>query len=136
MIESHYAPGRALSDAGQQLTPKALHKLLNDLDFREDTADATAYSERLETMRDQVDSIDAQLIELLSQRMKVVEKIGAYKKKHNLAIVQVKRWSDILGSRIPQGKRNGLSRAFLNKMLQSIHEESIRKQTLIFKDRK
>lgn len=135
MIESHYAPGRALSDSGQQLTPGAFHQLLERLDFRESVVEASAYSERLETLRDQVDSIDEQVVELLSQRMKVIEKIGAYKKKHNLAIVQVKRWSEILGSRIPQGKKNGLSRTFLNKMMQAIHEESIRKQTLIFRDK-
>ncbi|HSO77423.1 MAG TPA: hypothetical protein VLQ76_02560, partial [Bacteroidales bacterium] len=34
MIESHYDPGRALSDAQQQLTPESLNRLLNQLTLR------------------------------------------------------------------------------------------------------
>lgn len=133
MIESHIDPSKALSDSKQQITPHELDNLLRSLVFRGNVSENLEFADLLGPLRDQVDSIDAQIVELLASRMRVVDRIGAYKKVNNIAIVQVKRWNEIVSSRIGLGRRRGLSANFLSKVLKAIHEESIRKQTLIFR---
>lgn len=134
MIESHINPDEALSDARQQLTPKDLIILLRNLQFRTDQEDTTI--SQLETLRHQIDSIDSQILELLSQRMNATTKIGAYKSKHNIAAFQLKRWKNIIRSRIETGGTLGLDEEFVKKMLQSVHKESIRIQNEVMKKSK
>lgn len=133
MIESHIHPAEARSDAHQQITPEETGLLLRSLHFRGTPASGASYLRPLETMRDQIDAIDEQILELFSHRMKLAEKIGLYKKDHNIPIVQVKRWNAIVDSRRRQARKGGLSVAFLDKVLKAIHQESIRKQSLIYK---
>ena len=135
MIECHINPSLALSDARQQITPEELNNLLHNLTFRDDTTPAPERHQKLEMLRNQVDSIDEQIIDLMSGRMKLIETIGTYKKEHNIAILQVKRWNEIIASRTRQARKGGLSAAFLEKVLKAIHQESIRKQSLIYKKR-
>lgn len=135
MLESHIHPEQALSDARQQLHPEDLQNLLESLVFRTDTEHGTLQNSALGLLRDRIDSIDEQIVDLLSNRMKIIEEIGTYKKTHNIAIVQVKRWNEIVGSRKKQARKGGLSAAFLQQVLQAIHQESIRKQTLIFRNK-
>lgn len=128
MIESHINPNEALSDAYQQLTPKELLLLLNNLQFRIDGPTAKTLSD-LHHYRNQIDSIDAQILELLAQRMDVTRKIGDYKTTRNVAAFQLDRWKKIIRSRIDTGTSLGLSTDFVKKMLQNVHKESIRIQT-------
>jgi chorismate mutase len=134
MIESHINPDIALSDARQQLKPQKLIELLRGLQFRNDQEDVTL--SQLEKLRHQIDSIDSQILELLSQRMKTTKKIGTYKSKHNIAAFQLKRWKNIIRSRIETGSTLGLDPDFVKKMLQSVHKESIRVQNEIMKKSK
>ena len=41
----------------------------------------------LKELREKIDFIDQQLIDLFSQRMQVAAQIGAYKKEHNLPVL-------------------------------------------------
>lgn len=134
MIESHIDPDKALSDARQQLTPLKLIELLRNLQFRTDQEEA--FISQLENLRHQIDSIDSQILELLSQRMKTTVRIGAYKSKHNIAAFQLKRWKNIIRSRIETGSTLGLNPEFVKKMLQNVHKESIRVQNEVMKKSK
>lgn len=133
MIETHIHPRKALSDAEQQITPAELTELLKRLVIREHYTENPEFTNKLRELRSEIDAIDAELIHLLSKRMKVVEKIGEYKKKNNITILQIQRWNNIVRESIELGEKMGLSREFLIKLLRDIHEESILKQTQIFK---
>ncbi|MCK4661855.1 MAG: bifunctional 3-deoxy-7-phosphoheptulonate synthase/chorismate mutase type II [Bacteroidales bacterium] len=133
MIESHIDPKNALSDTNQQLTPAELDNLLNKLIFRKASSNNKEFVNTLEQYRNQIDSIDAQMLELFAQRMAVIEKIGEYKKKNNVTIFQLKRWENIFSTRNKLGKKLGLSDDFVKKLLQIIHKESIQKQTEVMK---
>ncbi|MFO7862663.1 MAG: chorismate mutase [Salinivirgaceae bacterium] len=132
MVESHVDPDNALSDAHQQLTPNRLIEMLNALHFRSDEDEAFSMGD-LDNFRNQIDSIDSQIIELLAQRMDVTRKIGEYKAKHNIAAFQLNRWKKIIRSRMETGSLLGLSKSFVKKMLQSVHKESIRVQSELMK---
>ena len=132
MIETHHDPIHALSDKEQQITPAELDKLISNLIIRSFDHKSATFKNTLEKLRSEIDVIDAELIQLLSKRMCVVEKIGNHKKENNITILQLKRWKEIIRERVVHGKNLNLNREFLLKLLRVIHEESIRKQTEIF----
>jgi chorismate mutase len=136
MIETHISPETALSDAKQQITPEALITLLKELKVRKSSSGNAQLLNKLEQYREQIDSIDFQLLELLIKRMNIVEDIGHYKVKNNISIFQLKRWLDIMQTRKDFGKIMGLDSKFTEKLLQLVHRESIRLQSEIMNKNK
>ena len=136
MIESHINPKSALSDSQQQLTPNELNQLLTRLIVRESSSSDTEFTDLLSNYRAQIDSLDFQLLELLAQRMKIVEKIGEYKSINNVKILQLRRWENIIGTRTEFGQSRGLTEEFITKLLQLVHKESIQKQTEVMNKNK
>ena len=63
--------------------------------------------------------------------MSVAKKIGALKKKNNVAVFQSKRWNQILEKMIIEGSENKLSEEFIKKVFKAIHQESINNQDQI-----
>jgi len=131
MIESHFQPKIALSDAGQQLIPAHFNRIMEELIIREPTTGNKEFRNQLEHFRSVIDDLDDQVIQYLSSRMEVAEKIGEYKRDNNVTILQVKRWDEIVNKRLNMGMAMGLSEGFIKNLLQLIHEESIRRQTAI-----
>jgi len=131
MIETHFDPENAWSDAAQQVTPKTLIKIMEDLRIRKTTNTEEDYRSELTNLRTQINVADNQLIEILGKRMKVSDKIGVLKKDKNVAVLQSKRWNEILGSMILEGEKSGLSEEFILKMFKAIHQESINHQEKI-----
>jgi chorismate mutase len=131
MVETHWDPDNAWSDAAQQITPDTLVQMMEDLKIRKETDDDAEYKNKLNTLRTQIDVIDAGLLESLSKRMKVANEIGALKKDHNVAVLQSKRWNEILGKMILDGDEKGLSEEFILRIFKAIHQESINHQEQI-----
>lgn len=129
MIESHINPDSALSDAQQQLTPKALGHLLQQLVYRQPSSQNKKSLNDLLQYRNMIDDIDDELIRILKKRMEVIAKIGSYKKEHGITIFQLERWQEILRTRPQWAKKLGIPQAFIEKTCQLLHEESIRIQT-------
>jgi chorismate mutase len=133
IIETHEHPDKAWSDAKQQVTPEGLKNVLDRLILRQSDVDENMML-TLAVLRDQIDKLDDKLINLIEERMKVVERIGNYKKENNITILQNKRWDDMLRSRLILGERKGLSEDFISKVFRAIHQESINNQTRIMND--
>ena len=92
------------------------------------------YLDNLDSLRAQINVHDNQLINILGNRMKVAEKIGLLKKKNNVAVLQSKRWNEILGNMILEGEEKNLSEEFILKVFKAIHQESINHQENILKN--
>ncbi len=131
MIESHTNPLVAKSDAKQQLNPAELNDLLNHLTIRKQQSESKDFINKLEKLRAVIDDLDEELVRKLADRMKIIEKIGSYKKENNVTILQLKRWEQILNSSNFLAKQVGLNADFTNKMLDLVHQESIKIQTKI-----
>lgn len=131
MIETHTDPDNAWSDAAQQVTPASLIKIMEDLKIRKTTNTDAAYKDSLNNLRAQITVVDNQLIEMLGKRMKVADQIGVLKKDKNVAVLQSKRWNEILGNMILEGSDKGLSEEFVLRMFKAIHQESINHQEKI-----
>lgn len=131
MIETHCHPDEAWSDAKQQITPERLIEITKDLRVRKDTFEKEEYLVKLDALRKEINAIDAQLIEVLSNRMNIVENIGRVKKQGNVAILQNTRWQEILKKVLDDGQSHGLNKDFVESVFKAIHQESIDHQRKI-----
>ncbi|MDY9917724.1 3-deoxy-D-arabinoheptulosonate-7-phosphate synthase [Porphyromonadaceae bacterium KH3R12] len=127
IIESHCSPDEAWSDKAQQVTPATLKEILDNLVIR-DTIQTT---EDLSDLREQIDELDNELLQLLAKRMRVSREIGQYKLEHHMPILQTQRYDQILTDRAAQGERMEMSGDFVKKVLEAIHSESVRQQMVI-----
>ena len=128
MVESHWDPDNAWSDAAQQVTPTVLVQIMKDLKIRKESNEEEAYNTTLNTLRAQIDIADQTILDTLGKRMKVAEDIGTLKKSKNVAVLQNKRWNEILGKMILKGQDRNLSEEFILKIFKAIHQESINHQ--------
>ena len=134
IVESHICPEKAISDAAQQLTPKALKDLLDKLVLRKPNVENSIIMNSLEDLRHEIDKYDDKLLDILASRMLVAEKIGRYKKENNVTILQSGRWDDLLKERTQKAIEKGLSEDFILKVLRAIHQESINRQTKVMNE--
>ena len=135
MIESHIDPDNAWSDREQQLTPQSLIGLLDSLSVKQLSTSDPDYLRELRTLRSDIDEIDEEIIRLLGDRMLLSAKIGGFKKKHQIVVVQLERWKEIIKSRKKLGLDVGLTEEFVEEYLNQPHQESIRKQTDVIKEK-
>lgn len=131
MIEAHIDPDNAWSDAKQQVTPENLAELLSHIAWRKEDVNSEEYHLALEKLRQQINHLDDELMQILGQRMKIAEKIGEYKKNNNITILQTNRWNEILERAFKKGDLLGLSKEFITKYFDAVHMESISHQNKI-----
>lgn len=131
IVESHCDPDKAWSDAAQQLTPEILNFILHTLVIR----DSRQTTENLSLLRQQIDKVDNELIEVLSKRMRISREIGRYKKEHRMPVLQATRYNDVMRTRVQIGEEMSLGTDFLKAVLLAIHEESVRQQIEVINDR-
>ena len=134
MIETHFKPDEALSDASQQLTPQQLGELLRSLTVRKKKLNNEVFNSRLTGLRNQIDTMDEQILDVFWARLKLVQEIGLVKRQNNIAIYQSERWDEIVNSRLNYAEKLGLEEDFVFKLMQMIHQESIEKQTKVFEE--
>jgi chorismate mutase len=82
-------------------------------------------------LRINIDEYDNKIIEILGKRMAVAGQIGALKKEFNVAVLQNKRWNEILETMTAQGAEKGLGKDFIVDIFKAIHQESISQQEKI-----
>lgn len=134
MIETHPHPENALSDAAQQVTPAALAEILASLVVRHTGGMNNTDSTGLEYLRQIMDGIDAEIIDLLARRMELTEKLGMLKKENNMTVYQPERWNEIVTTRGQRAEQLGLSREFIIELYEKIHHHSISRQLEILQD--
>lgn len=128
MIETHCQPKVALSDAKQQVTPFMLSEIISNLTIREISSENLEFKNKLEELRKVINNVDDEILQVMSTRMSVAKQIGEYKRDNQVTILQIKRWEEILKSRLKNGEMMGLSQEFIKELYQLIHNESIRIQ--------
>lgn len=129
MIESHINPDVALSDASQQVTPEDLDKLLTSLDLE---AEKVAPPEQLQDLRELIDTLDSELLNILFLRSDVTKRIGEYKRANALDIYQAGRWSKVLQDRLKTANDIGLEESYTKVIYDAIHQHSLGVQHEVF----
>ena len=131
MIESHIDPDNAWSDAKQQITPERLAEMLGEIRWRSEDVPSESFHAALDKLREQINHVDDELMQLLAQRMNIAEKIGEYKKNNNVTILQAGRWNELREKAIGKAVRLNLSEEFIEKYMDAVHMESINRQNKI-----
>lgn len=124
-VESHISPDTAKSDALQQVTPQELVGMLSSLVVK----NSKALNEGdIALLRAKIDTIDDNLLDVLAERMKVVEQIGEYKRANKMQVFQQSRWEEVQ-SRVAKGARTrGLDADAVDELFKIIHQASIERQ--------
>ncbi|MDF7825327.1 bifunctional 3-deoxy-7-phosphoheptulonate synthase/chorismate mutase type II [Pontiellaceae bacterium B12227] len=128
MVEVHPDPPSALSDAAQQLTPEQFISMVGKLELSSEQSDSSVFMNRMSELREDVDALDSQVLELIGKRMDIVREMGRLKTEQKVSTLQPHRWQEILDDRVKRGAGLELSEDFVLQVMQSIHEEAIRKQ--------
>lgn len=128
MIETHSSPSDALSDAAQQITPARLAELILNLrpecSWKEND-DHHFQSDRLSSLRAEIDRLDDELLSLLSHRMELSRQIGIVKQASGMRVVQEKRYAQLLERKLAEGERMGMPPEFLRRLFALIHSRSV-----------
>lgn len=135
MIESHYNPENALTDAQQQIKPKELEQLLKNLRFRKKSASIN-FNKQLEILRDEIDKIDHEIIRLLAKRFDIIDQIGVIKKQNEVTILQIERWKYVFEDRLSTAKEYHLDETLIRTIFEAIHHVSLQKQMTNSEERK
>ncbi len=136
MIETHFNPSIALSDKQQQLTPAELHQMLSQLKFLDPHSNDPLFNNTLQILRQMIDEIDEELLNLITKRLNLISQIAHYKKEHQVTAFQLSRWKYILQSRKKLAKELHINEHFIHQLLALLHEESINIQNKILNEQK
>ena len=128
MIESHIDPDHALSDAKQQVTPETLCRMLDRLRARDAGIANRDVKQRMARLRTEISHVDAKIIQDIAERMKWVEEIGRLKQQHNIPVLQINRWENLLEDHIARAHQTGLDADFIKAIFELIHAQAVKRQ--------
>jgi chorismate mutase len=131
MIEAHPTPDQAWSDAEQQVTPERATGIVTSLRVSRPATDDPLANLSLRHLRDMVDAIDGDLLDVLESRMRAVERIGEWKRANNVNALQLDRWNTLLRDRMRRGAARGLANDYVQAIYEVIHHEALRRQSQI-----
>lgn len=75
--------------------------------------------EELENLREEIDSIDKEIVSLIERRVEVAKKIGVIKRKKGLAVSDPAREKQVLKN---ASSETGLDKGFVKNLFKSIME--------------
>jgi chorismate mutase len=131
MVESHVCPDLALSDKRQQLRPAQLEQILKSICTKSEYSGDRKFKLELDELREKIDHIDYELLEVLRLRMETVRIIGKAKKEKRITPLQKNRIEFLLKERVQKAETLGLSKDFVKEIFSQIHTESLKSQTEI-----
>ena len=86
--------------------------------------------DELSELRDQIDDIDSQLVELLAKRAAITSKVGKYKSKVGLPIYVPSREADLIAKRRKEAEQQNVSPVLVEDLLRRIMRESYHTQNV------
>lgn len=87
--------------------------------------------DQLKDFRKSIDLIDDSIIKLLAERLRVVEKVGKYKKERGIPPLDEKRWNEVLQSKMEKARALGLDPELVKKIYNVIHEFALKAEKKI-----
>ena len=124
MIETHPNPQKAWSDAAQQVTPSQLKLIIDRLKNNKpiDNID----DDDLTVLRNDIGLIDQEILDLLAQRLTIVEQAAKLKKEKLASYFQLNRWKTVLADAKKNSDKLNLDENFIDELMNLIHKESLK----------
>lgn len=83
--------------------------------------------DKLDKYRKKIDDIDSTLIKVLAKRMRIVERVGKFKKRNHIDTLQPDRWNSVLNRvKVLAIKSEILDEAFIEDIWNRMHEEALK----------
>ncbi len=83
------------------------------------------YRELLKNYREQIDTLDKELLYLFSRRFEIVKQVWILKKENNIAVLQKDRWEQLLNENIEVAKELWVEEKFVREVWERIHKEAL-----------
>ncbi len=80
----------------------------------------------LADLRDSINNVDTCICHILAERFKAVDKVGKYKKIHNIPPLASKRFQQVLNSKLEIAETLNIKKSFITDLFNLIHEEALR----------
>lgn len=81
--------------------------------------------DKLTVLRNNIDTLDEELLHLLVKRLEVIKQVGKIKKELNLPALDANRWGQVLEKNIAKGQQLGLNGEFVKQILDTIHMQAL-----------
>lgn len=85
----------------------------------------------LDSLRQKIDEVDDQILELLAQRMQLVQKVGLFKKQHGIMPLDKKRWQKVMASKLMLAHKLKLDKKMVEDVYRLIHKTALKAESLI-----
>lgn len=128
MIETHCEPDTALTDAHQQITPERLTALLSTLRARQLKPGRQPWDIDIARLRSMIDEVDRRILLDLVERLDLVDQIGQIKRRHDIPVLQLARWEDLLSDHLRRAEEIGLDTRFVKAVFEIIHAKAVELQ--------
>ncbi len=92
------------------------------------------FEEKIKELRDEIDALDKDLLNLVASRMQLVKKVGALKKANNIEVLQAERWQQLLESRMSWSEEMEMSPEEIKQVFETLHTISVNRQKDIVKE--
>lgn len=79
----------------------------------------------IEALREEIDTVDQQMIDLLVRRREIVSQIAAHKRGAGMSVEQTGRKQAMYEQRIAYGVSHDLDPAYISEMWELIHKRSV-----------
>ena len=87
------------------------------------------YNSRIDTklanLRNQIDMIDYQLIDLINERQCIAKKIGEYKRSIGMNKLDKNRWQSLVKDRVGYSQKYNIDEIEFRKILELLHKLSL-----------
>ena len=123
MIESHITPDSAWSDAKQQITPEVLGDMLRALHLR-NSGTHTEEEELLHDLHHEMNSLDNELLDLLTHRARISGKMSSFSQNIPLQNGQLKGGKAIMEDLLRKAQAQGLEESFIQSIFALVNEYS------------
>ncbi|HEX6978922.1 MAG TPA: chorismate mutase [Alphaproteobacteria bacterium] len=99
-------------------------------DAVESAGQATATPESLlRPLRDQIDAVDAQLVDLVAQRFALVARVAEVKAAHGMPVVVPERFKAVLARAEERAAARGLAPKVIRRLYEAMHDEACEMET-------
>lgn len=79
----------------------------------------------LQHWRNEIDTIDAEILEYIAQRIEIVKKVGEYKKENNMPFLDATRRDQILENKMKLAKEKDLCPDLTKNLYTLLHDYSL-----------
>lgn len=81
---------------------------------------------QLQDLRNSINLLDSAIINILAERMRIVTKVGKYKKQQNIPALDKARWQEVLSNKMDTAKKLGLDQSLVKDIYNLIHEHALK----------